>query len=292
MARKRARVTSRASTRREMQAEMLRRKARDRRRVITRRLGLLALASLALYVGLAAYGVVGTHPAERLSALRTGLFMLTANAGFKVEEVTLEGRVISDKKALEAAIGIARGAPILAVSLTQMQTALETIPEVYQARVTRHLPNRIAIVITERVPTVFWQANGKLTLLDRNGAVLDRSKYPSLGRLPLIVGEDAPKHLGEFLTLYAAAPELKPEIFAAIRVGQRRWNIKLNNDMVVLLPAEGAAGAWRRFADISKRESLLAKHVRAVDMRIEDRIYITPVAPGASPITLTNARET
>ena len=44
MARKRARVTSRASTRREMQAEMLRRKARDRRRVITRRLGLLALA--------------------------------------------------------------------------------------------------------------------------------------------------------------------------------------------------------------------------------------------------------
>jgi cell division protein FtsQ len=292
MARKRARVTSRASTRREMQAEMLRRKARDRRRVITRRLGLLALASLALYALLATYGVMGTRPAEHLAAWRKGFFALTADIGFRVEEVTLEGREVADKKALEKALGIARSAPILEVSLTGMQAALEQIPEVEQARVTRHLPNRIAIVIVERAPAVLWQAHGKLTLLDKHGAVLDRKKYVTHRPLPLMVGEDAPKHLKELLALLAAAPELEPEIQAAIRVGERRWNMKLKNEMTVLLPAEGAIAAWRRFAQLSKREALLARSIRSVDMRIEDRIYITPVAPDASPITLTNARET
>ena len=46
MARKRARVTSRASTRREMQAEMLRRKARDIREELARRITLKFLPKL------------------------------------------------------------------------------------------------------------------------------------------------------------------------------------------------------------------------------------------------------
>ncbi|MFO0456166.1 MAG: cell division protein FtsQ/DivIB [Alphaproteobacteria bacterium] len=293
MTRKRARVTSRASTRREMQAEMVRRKARERRRVITQRLGLLALVLLLFYVLLASYGVVGTKtPGAQWTAFRNGMFLLSAKAGFRIEDVNLMGRQVADKAAVEAALGVVRGAPILAISLPAMQSSLERIPEIRMATVSRQLPNRLDIAIEERVPVVLWQSRGQTVLMDADAVVLNRKKYMGLGDLPLLVGDDAPQHLAEFMGLLQVAPQMAPEILAAIRVGQRRWNIKLKNEMTILLPAENPTAAWKRFAELSKRESLLSKAIRSVDMRIEDRVFITPLMPNQSLITLTNARDT
>jgi cell division protein FtsQ len=293
MTKRRARVARPTRTRREMQAEMVRRKARDRRRLITQRLGLLALVSLMLYGVLASYGVVGSKtPGAQWAAFRNGMFLLSAKAGFRVEDVNLVGRHVADKASVEAALGVVRGAPILAISLPAMQASLEKITEIRAATVARHLPNRLDIAIEERVPVVLWQSRGQAVLMDADGVVLNRKKYTGLADLPLLVGDDAPQHLKEFMGLLQVAPEMTPEILAAIRVGQRRWNIKLKNEVTVLLPAQNPAAAWKRFAELSKREALLSKAIRSVDMRIEDRVFITPLMPNQSPITLTNARDT
>jgi cell division protein FtsQ len=129
-------------------------------------------------------------------------------------------------------------------------------------------------------------------LVDAEGVVLSSEKYEAKETLPVIVGNDAPQHVRELLALLNAAPSVKPQVAAAVRVGDRRWNVRLANNVTVMLPEENAKAAWTRFSRLVDREGLLTKAIRSVDMRMEDRVFIMPLEQQQNPITLTTARDT
>jgi len=290
MARRRARVTTKANTRSEMQAAVTRKKARAKRKQLHRRISLGFGMCMITYLGFAVAGYFGEHKLENaIRNTQNNLYGTMARGGFKVEQVYLEGRAHANKDAVTKAIGVKPGAPILAVSLDDIKTRLEEIPEIHHAHISRQLPNAIRITLEERVPAVIWQSNGQHYLMDKEGAQLDRKKYTLTEALPVVVGEGAPAHLKELLALLEAAPEMKPDVVAVVRVGQRRWNVRLRNDVTVMLPEQGADAAWQRFAGLVKNEALLSKAVRSIDMRMEDRVFITPIEQNKSPITLTTA---
>lgn len=55
---------------------------------------------------------------------------------------------------------------------------------------------------------------------------------------------------------------------AAMRVGGRRWNVFLDNGVSIRLPEEEEpAEAWHRLAEYQRMYALLAKNIRAIDMR-------------------------
>jgi cell division protein FtsQ len=128
-------------------------------------------------------------------------------------------------------------------------------------------------------------------LIDEDGMVLSRQRYPNVGILPVIVGQDAPKHVKEFAAVLARVPSLRQEVVAAVRVGERRWNIQLKRDIVVMLPEREPEAAWQRFAGLVQTEALLTKAIRSVDMRMEDRVFIMPSEQQQNPITLTTAKD-
>ena len=72
-----------------------------------------------------------------------------------------------------------------------------------------------------------WQSQGKIALVDDNGAVMNGLDITPYKSLPLIVGNGAPKHVGSLLELLASQPELAKRFSAAVWVGERRWNIRL-----------------------------------------------------------------
>ena len=53
--------------------------------------------------------------------------------------------------------------------------------------------------------------------------------------------------------MLATEPELAARVSAAIRVGDRRWNLRIDNAIDVLLPAEPPAAAWAQLARPSDR---------------------------------------
>jgi cell division protein FtsQ len=290
MAKRRARVTTKATTRSEMQAEVTRKKARAKRRQRNQRIRLGLGLCMITYLVFAVAGYFGENKLENaIQNTKNNMYDTAARAGFKIEQVYLEGREHANKDAVSKAIGITPGTPILALELDAIQERLEKIPEVHHATVVRELPGAVRIILEERIPAVLWQVNGQHILMDKEGQKLDRKKYTLSEPLPVVVGQDAPAHLKELLALLEVAPEMKPDVLAAVRVGERRWNVKLANDIVVMLPEEGAQAAWQRFAGLVKNEALLSKAVRQVDMRMEDRVFITPVEQHKSPITLTTA---
>ena len=292
--RRRARVkVSGTPTRQQAVAEFGRKKAKLRIKRIRQRV--MAAAAIAI----AGYGVIGgwwlqhTGRIERTTEVSRGIFWnMTADLGFRLNQVYLVGRNHADLNVVKAALNVESGAPILSLPLAQMKARLEAIPEIKSAIIERELPGTLKIALTERKPAALWQHEGNYLLVDADSMILSREKYPQIGRLPLMVGEDAPRHIKELMEVLDGAPMLRSQVMAAVRVGARRWNLQLERDITVMLPEDTPKEAWLKFAHLVEREGLLTRAIRTVDMRLEDRVFITPLEQQAPPVLLTNARET
>jgi len=291
--RARVKVKKKAVTRAEAVAEFGRKKARARRQQWNRRVLISIGVAFAAYLAVGSWWLVHTGRVDKgMEAANLQFWQVTANMGFKLKQINLTGRNHADVAAVKEAIAMPQGAPILQGSLVDMKARLEQIPEIKSASITRKLPGTLVISINERQPAAWWQTNGNVQLIDREGVVLSRYKYNEKLTLPVVVGADAPKHMAELVKLLDTVPSLKPDVQAAIRVGSRRWNIQLQRDIMVMLPEEEPTAAWKRFANLVENKALLSKAIRSVDMRMEDRVFIMPIEENKSPITLTStARE-
>ena len=59
-----------------------------------------------------------------------------------------------------------------------------------------------------------------------------------------------------------------------MRVGGRRWNLRVDDVIDVLLPEESAAAAWSRLAELERANALLKRDVQTVDLRLPDRLVL------------------
>ena len=210
-------------------------------------LGLVAVAFLAVVGGLWLDGWFERQADAAVAAVERG----SAAAGFALRDVQVEGRQRSDPTLL-----------------------LQTLPWVRSASVERRLPDVLYLRLEEHEPLALWQNAGKLAVIGRKGDVIAGAVPKQFTSLPLVVGPDAPKHAQDLLLLLAKTPELSGKLAAAVRVGQRRWNLKFENGLEVRLPEQGAAGAWRRFASLNREHGLLERDLTFIDLRQEDRVIL------------------
>lgn len=295
MARRRAkvRVASRGPTRAQQAAEFSAKKSKLRRKQFKRRSLMVAGIAVVAYIGIGGWWLSHTGKIEKAANMTSDAFWgMTADAGFRLDQVYLTGRDHTDIHVVKAALDAQPGAPILAMDLKAIQQKLQQIPEVKSATLSRQLPSALKVALVERQPAAVWQRDGKHMLVDEDGVVLASDTYKPAQPLPVIVGEDAPQHVAGLVELLDAAPTLKPQVVAAVRIGSRRWNVQLQNGVTVMLPQDGADDAWKRFSQLVDREGLLTKAVRSVDMRMDDRVFIMPAEQQKNPITLTTARDT
>lgn len=290
----RARVkTGKPATRAQASAEFGRKKAKQRRQVVKRRILLGAAGLIAGYATISFAWALHTGKVQEFAdASEARLWQGTASLGFRIDQITLAGRNHTSAEEVKTALGAAQGAPILAVSLAQMKARLEAIPDVDTVQIRRVLPSELQVTITERVPVALWQKGGVQRLIDAKGVALTHMHYNANPPLPVVVGEDAPTHVMELMALLNTTPSLKSDVAAAVRIGGRRWNVQLRNDVTVMLPEDKPEEAWKRFANLVEKQALFSKAIRSVDMRIEDRIFIAPLEQNKNPVTLTSARDT
>jgi cell division protein FtsQ len=191
-----------------------------------------------------------------------------------VQEVFVIGRAETGQEELRRAVGARRGQSMLGFDPQEARERLLELGWIKEATVRRRLPNAVDVVLIERRPFALWQHEGRLALVDRDGEVISRRGLERFAALPLVVGEDAAEHAAALLDALALQPALFAEIEAAVRVGGRRWNVRLKNGVEVNLPEEGAAEAWARLAELDARQGLSAKDIVAIDLRLPDRLVV------------------
>src|SRR5277367_5123480 len=259
------------------------------------------LHRLAWWIGAPAFlaaAVYGTalfsHSSFGQSVLREAssrVLRLSAAIGLRVADIRVEGRETTDRETILDALGARPGTPILAVDPGHAKQQLESLPWVRSALIERRLPDTIYVRLVEREPLALWQHAGKIELIDRAGAVIPVTRLDRFAKLPLVVGEDAAGHAAELLAMLASEPELAPRVTAAVRVGGRRWNLRIDNTIDILLPADEPAAAWGDLARLERSSAILKRDVLAVDMRMPDRLVVRVAPePAREPATAKKGR--
>ncbi len=243
----------------------------------------VGIAAIAVVVG----ALVLLHsgaPQRAGRAAVEAMLGLTARAGFRVEDITVTGRGRTAGEQILAALRAPQGAPILGIDIEAAKDRLEEIPTVRAAAVERHLPHALRVIIAERRPVALWQNDGAFVLIDGDGHQIPGA-IKGFEDLPLVVGDGAPAATNALLAMLASEPALADRVKSAVRVGARRWDIRLDDPVGGLearLPEDQPAEAWHRLAQLEGDHGLTKRHVVMVDLRFADRLVLRtqPPEPG------------
>ena len=241
--------------------------------------GGVAFGVVAVLGGFGLWGAQSGWFAELGGNLGESFLEATATAGLALDEVQVTGRSETSQEDVLNAIGARRGTPLLGIDIQATRERLTALPWVAAATVERRFPNKLVVQITEAEPLALWQRQQQLYLVNRDGKVIETDNLQKYAKLLVIVGDEAPQHAGKLLEMLASEPDLQHQVTAAVFVGERRWNLRLNGNVDVKLPEEDPAGAWHRLAALQRQHQLLDKDITIVDLRLPNQVVVRQAHP-------------
>jgi cell division protein FtsQ len=249
----------------------------------------LRLAAGALVLGASLWAWQSGFVERQYDAAVDGLYAASADVGLRLANVHVIGRTRTERAEILEAVALQQGEPILALDLYAARERLEALPWVMEATVERRLPDLVYVTLVERKAMAIWQLDGSLSVVDQAGEVIPDAKAEDFAGLPLIVGPGAAAAAEGLFVLFATDPELATRVSAAVRVGERRWNLRIEPGIDVRLPEEGAVEAWQMLGRLDRENGLLSRDVVVIDLRQPDRLLVRPapgveVPPPAEPV--------
>ena len=240
---------------------------------LPRRSGLAA--TLLLLIASTGLGVVkGGHLEAFLATLSEARNAIANSAGFRITSVAINGRKQLTQDEILAIGGVNGHSSLLFLDASSVREKLKADPWISEATVLKLYPGQLRIDIVERAPFALWQRNGQLSVISEDGAVLERYVSPRFVKLPLVVGKGAETRARDFLALLARYPQINDVTKAAVLVGERRWNLRLNDGLDIRLPENDVSNALATLSNLDKNEHLFAKDIVAIDLRQPDRLVV------------------
>jgi cell division protein FtsQ len=210
---------------------------------------------------------------------------LAARAGFQVQRVEVTGMERVDQLKVYELVLAEKDRAMPLVDIDKVRADLLEYGWIKDARVSRRLPDTLAVEIIERKPAAVWQRNGKYSLIDAEGTVLQNVRAGEAGELPVLNGSEANDHAVALNELLDKASALKAQVVGASWVGNRRWDLRFKSGETLALPEgeKAAAEALLNFARMDGIHRLLGRDLIHFDLRDPDRAYFRK-APKPEPV--------
>ncbi len=202
-----------------------------------------------------------------------------AEAGFAVRAVDVTGAWGEEARTIIQATQLRRGEPIFAVDPDQVRARVEALPGVRTARVARLLPNRVAVVVETREAYALWQVEGSLHIIDRHGVILADADPMDPPALPLVVADGANEAVVEIVEALDHYPLVGQRVVGAVRVGGRRWNLRLDSGADVKLPEGDVVASIAILARLQAERGVLRLAAESFDLRGSDGDLIVRALP-------------
>ncbi len=247
--------------------------------------------SLGLFVGVACVAGVIAMGVPQMLWLETSHAL--GRMGFVVRNIQISGRTHVDRDQVYRVVMQAQGQDMPLVDLSDLRGQLLQLGWIGDARVSRRLPDTLAVDLVERAPAAVLQRNQRLSLIDAEGHVLAPVNPRTMPvQLPLVIGPGAERQIARLNALIATQPAIKTLVEGATWVGERRWDIRFQSGETLSLP-EGdarARAALATFVRKDQQERLLGQGYLRFDMRNPGQIVVrvgehdTPSAGAAAPL--------
>lgn len=155
------------------------------------------------------------------------------------------------------------------LDIKYLHKVVNEIPAVASAAIKISAGGVLQINVAEKSPAFIWRKGNVMSVIDETGSFIrianSRVDYP---KLPLVVGETADLAVSEISSLMQANEYFKDHVRAFIRVGERRWDLILENNVRIMLPQREFLAAFDRLMLMNEAGSLLSGRLSNIDMRL------------------------
>jgi cell division protein FtsQ len=224
---------------------------------------------LVLLAALFVSGVIG----RTIHNVHSATDRLVAEAGFGISEIHLAGNSRVPPETILAALGMQPGGSIFAADLPAARARIMSLDWIASADVVRRYPDAITVNVVEKRPFALWQSPDGIAVVERAGSVITTRNVENFSHLPKLVGAGAPLAAADMVEAVMAHRAVDSRIAAYEYVSQRRWNLILNNGVVVELPENG----WRKELDALEHlivdNGILERDVTQIDLRSPNQYF-------------------
>jgi cell division protein FtsQ len=235
----------------------------------------LGVVLFALIAALFASGVIG----RTIHGVNDTIDAVIADAGFGISEIHLAGNSRVPPETILAALGMKPGESIFAAKLGQARNRIMALDWVASADVVRRYPDSIFVTIVEKRPFALWQSpaldngRGAVAIVERSGGVITTQGVEKFARLPKLVGAGAPEAAADLVDAVTTHRAAAARVAAYEYVSRRRWNLILNDGVVVKLPETG----WQKELDALEHlivdAGVLERDITEIDLRSPTQFF-------------------
>jgi len=227
------------------------------------------LAVLVLLGALFASGVIG----RSIRAVNRTTDAITADAGFGISEIHITGNRRTPNSQVLEVLGMKPGQSIFSADVWQARNRLAHLEWIATAEVHRRYPDAIFVTLVEKRPFALWQApadahgEAPIWVVERNGKLITGHDVEKFRRLPKLAGVGAPAAAADLVDAVATHRAIAARIALYARQSERRWNLILDDGVVVQLPETG----WQKELDALEHliidGGILERDVTEIDLR-------------------------
>ncbi len=252
----------------------MRRLKKEKKR-ISLKLKIMLVLLVVISVGIISFFMSDTGK-ETIRMMNGVILKIKEKSHLDLEQVIVEGHARTQLKEINQALNLVQGMPVFDISLQEKKEAIEKLPWVKSVSVERYLPSVLFIKVMEKQPIAIWQNKGKYFPIDEEGQlILDKKTVVS--NVLLVVGEDAPEHTPQLIEILSRYPKIDQKVRSAVRIGNRRWNLILNeveDGIEVYLPEADIDSALSRLQSLDEESDILKRDLKVIDLRLPDRLIV------------------
>ena len=234
----------------------------------------LIVIPLILTIWLITWLVMGGQAQRASDWAYTQYAHLTANTGFKLNNILVEGRTHSETDTIMALINMQKGDPLVGFNPHDAQSQIEKMAWVKSAHIERRWPDTIYIQLTERTPLALLATEGKLFLLDTDGETIHTDRLNRFAHLITTNGQNAQENIPDLINHLKSYQPLHTNTKYASYISNRRWDITLKNSIKIMLPETNIDQALKTLSTAHQDTQILDKDIQHIDLRDPSRMMI------------------
>jgi len=227
---------------------------------------LMLTGGLALLTIIAAL-FIGGYVSRATAAIDRGIGNVLAVAGFGISQLHLAGNTRVPPETVLAALGFTPGQSIFSVDVDKARARLMTLDWVADADVRRRFPDDVSVRVVEKVPFALWRGPDKIYVITRDGQRITSAGVDQFAELPHFIGAGAPEKAAELMAAIGQHRAVAARVRIMQRVGERRWNLILDDNVVVQLPEKGWQRELETLEHLIVDKGILERDITQIDLR-------------------------
>lgn len=227
---------------------------------------MLSLCAGLLVFVLVASLFAGGYLGRAMRNFHHGVDAATDEAGFGIQDIRIAGNTRTPAATIAAALGLEKGQSIFDVDLLAARRRLMALDWIDDAEVRRRYPDSISVKVVEKVPFALWRSPDGLYVIDRAGGIITSRNLPAFAKFPKLVGPGA-NHGAEIVDAIASHRVLAARVSVMERIGERRWNLVLDDGVTVKLPEKDWEKQLGALEHLIIDKGVLERDISEIDLR-------------------------